>query len=74
MNRTSLARAVRPFTRALERRVPRLRILMYHRVARLPAQDQLNVTPERFERQIAWLAAHRRVVGLPAAVAEIGGA
>jgi peptidoglycan/xylan/chitin deacetylase (PgdA/CDA1 family) len=74
MNRTSLARAVRPFTRALERRVPRLRILMYHRVARLPAPDQLNVTPERFERQIAWLAAHRRVVGLPAAVAEIAGA
>ncbi len=50
---------------------PSLRILMYHRVARLGAYDQLTVTPERFEQQIAALASRWRPIGLPAAVDQL---
>jgi peptidoglycan/xylan/chitin deacetylase (PgdA/CDA1 family) len=50
---------------------PGLRILMYHRVDRLPAYDQLTVDPDRFARQMAWLARHRRLLSLPDAVAEL---
>jgi peptidoglycan/xylan/chitin deacetylase (PgdA/CDA1 family) len=40
-------------------------VLMYHRVAS-PAADPYNVcvTPERFEEQMAWLAANHEVVPL----------
>jgi peptidoglycan/xylan/chitin deacetylase (PgdA/CDA1 family) len=44
---------------------------MYHRVARLPGYDQLAVTPQRFEEQMAYLAAHCRVVSLAQAVNEL---
>jgi peptidoglycan/xylan/chitin deacetylase (PgdA/CDA1 family) len=50
---------------------PGLRILMYHRVDRLPAYDQLTVSPERFEEQIAYLAQHWRVISLAQAVTEL---
>jgi peptidoglycan/xylan/chitin deacetylase (PgdA/CDA1 family) len=50
---------------------PAVRILMYHRVARLPAYDQLTVTPERFEEQIAALKSRWRVVSLADAVREL---
>ncbi len=50
---------------------PGLRILMYHRVDRLPAYDQLTVSPERFEEQIAYLAQHCRVISLAQAVTEL---
>jgi peptidoglycan/xylan/chitin deacetylase (PgdA/CDA1 family) len=50
---------------------PGLRILMYHRVDRLPAYDQLTVSPARFEEQIAYLAQHCRVISLAQAVAEL---
>lgn len=50
---------------------PGVRILMFHRVDRLAAYDQLTVSPERFRRQMQWLAAHCRVVPLSQALAEI---
>jgi peptidoglycan/xylan/chitin deacetylase (PgdA/CDA1 family) len=50
---------------------PGLRILMYHRVDRSPAYDQLTVSPERFEEQIAYLAQHCRVISLAQAVTEL---
>ena len=62
--RLLLAAACWPATRLAEAARPGLRVLMYHRVARLGAFDQLTVTPERFEQQMRQLAAHRRVVGL----------
>ena len=52
---------------------PGIRILMYHRVDRLPAPDQLTVSPERFARQMAYLAAHHRLLGLAEAVEELEG-
>jgi peptidoglycan/xylan/chitin deacetylase (PgdA/CDA1 family) len=50
---------------------PAIRILMYHRVTRLAAFDQLTVTPERFAEQIAMLASRTRVLGLAEAVREL---
>jgi len=50
---------------------PAIRILMFHRVARLAAYDQLTVTPERFEQQIATLVSRSRVISLARAVAEL---
>ncbi|HET9933833.1 MAG TPA: polysaccharide deacetylase family protein [Polyangiaceae bacterium] len=50
---------------------PAVRILMYHRVARLPAYDQLTVTPERFDEQLEELATNFRVVSLADAFAEL---
>jgi len=50
---------------------PAVRILMYHRVARLGAYDQLTVTPERFEEQIATLVSRCRVISLAQALTEL---
>jgi peptidoglycan/xylan/chitin deacetylase (PgdA/CDA1 family) len=50
---------------------PSVRILMYHRVARLGRDDQLTVTPERFAEQAAYLASSWRVLSLAQAVAEL---
>jgi peptidoglycan/xylan/chitin deacetylase (PgdA/CDA1 family) len=50
---------------------PAIRILMYHRVTRLPGYDQLTVTPERFEDQIAALKSRWHVVTLAEAVATL---
>ncbi len=50
---------------------PGVRILMYHRVERLPGFDQLTVTPEHFAVQMRWLATHRRVVTLSQALDEL---
>ncbi len=61
-----------PATYPLSRLRPAVRILMYHRVTRLPAYDQLTVTPERFDDQMAALRASRcRVVSLAQAVADL---
>ena len=62
--RLLLAAACWPATRIAEAARPGLRVLMYHRVARLDAYDQLTVTPERFEQQMRLLAGRRKVVGL----------
>lgn len=62
--RLLLAAACWPATRLAEVARPGLRVLMYHRVARLDAFDQLTVTPERFEQQMSMLASRRQVVGL----------
>ncbi len=50
---------------------PAVRILMYHRVTRLPGYDQLTVTPERFEEQIAALKSRWHVVTLAEALATL---
>jgi len=50
---------------------PAIRILMFHRVARLPAYDQLTVTPERFGEQMAALVAGCRVISLAQALTEL---
>jgi peptidoglycan/xylan/chitin deacetylase (PgdA/CDA1 family) len=50
---------------------PSVRILMYHRVARLAGYDQLTVTPERFEDQIATLKSGWQVVNLAEAIATL---
>ncbi len=60
-----------PLTSAYYARHPSIRILMYHRVASVPAYDQLVVSPGRFEEQMEHLAARFRVIGLPDAVEEI---
>jgi peptidoglycan/xylan/chitin deacetylase (PgdA/CDA1 family) len=51
---------------------PGIRILTYHRVDRLPAYDQLTVSPARFARQMAYLAGHCRLLALGQAVEELG--
>ena len=79
MPRTALARWTRklapyaflPFVLPRYRLRPSIRILMYHRVARLDAYDQLTVVPERFERQMALLASEFRLLSLPQAVTEL---
>lgn len=50
---------------------PGVRVLMYHRVDRLPQYDQLNVTPERFEQHLKILSGTGRVVSLAAAVSSL---
>jgi peptidoglycan/xylan/chitin deacetylase (PgdA/CDA1 family) len=57
-----------PWTAAVHGVAPGIRVLMYHRVDRISSYDQLNVTPERFESQMAHLAQHHRVIGLRQAV------
>ncbi|MFZ5892887.1 MAG: polysaccharide deacetylase family protein [Myxococcota bacterium] len=52
---------------------PSVRILMYHRVTRLPKYDQLTVTPERFDEQLTALKANYRVVSLAQALNELEG-
>ncbi|MEW6560212.1 MAG: polysaccharide deacetylase family protein [Pseudomonadota bacterium] len=59
--RRLLATALLPYAKLRNALSPGLRILMYHRVARLPAYDQLTVSPERFDRQMQQLAAHKVV-------------
>lgn len=71
MTRTALASMLRPLTAARARLVPEVRILMYHRVAPLAGYDQLNVQPERFERQMAHVAGTGRAVDLSTAVAAL---
>lgn len=68
-------RSVRDLKRAARDAAARLRmrrdallggdclVLLYHRVAHLPSDpQQLAVTPERFDAQLAWLKRHRRVL------------
>jgi peptidoglycan/xylan/chitin deacetylase (PgdA/CDA1 family) len=51
---------------------PAIRILMYHRVARLGVYDQLTVTPEHFAEQMATLVSRCRVISLAQALSELG--
>lgn len=57
---------LRPFVGQSDR--PRVCILMYHRVAAVdfvdPHLDNWNVTPDVFERQIAWLARDTEIIPL----------
>ncbi len=64
-------RLARPMTRAWTRQRPGIRVLMYHRVTRTRAYDQLAVSPERFEEQMAYLAARCRLLTLAQAVREL---
>ena len=59
--RRLLATSLLPYARLRNAISPGLRILMYHRVARLDAYDQLTVSPERFAQQMQQLAAHKVV-------------
>lgn len=63
--RRLLASALLPYAQLRNTFSPGLRILMYHRVARLAVYDQLTVSPERFDQQMQQLAAHK-VVSLDA--------
>lgn len=56
--RKLLAASLLPYAALRNAVRPGLRILMYHRVARLGAYDQLTVTPERFAQQMEELARH----------------
>ena len=69
--RTTLSAGLAPLSHLYNRLRPGIRILMYHRVADLPAYDQLTVSPRRFEEHMAWLAAHQRVISLDTAVTEL---
>jgi peptidoglycan/xylan/chitin deacetylase (PgdA/CDA1 family) len=71
--RRAVATLMAPAATLHARLRPGLRVLMYHRVDRLPAYDQLTVAPERFADQMAWLARHARLLSLPAAVDELAG-
>lgn len=55
----TMARVVGTITRP---RVPTTRILTYHSVGY--RDHEMNVTPETFEAQMAWLAAHATVISL----------
>ncbi|WP_298293617.1 polysaccharide deacetylase family protein [Thiomonas sp.] len=59
--RRLLATALLPYAALQNAWHPGLRILMYHRVARLPAYDQLTVSPQRFAQHMQELARHRVV-------------
>ncbi len=69
--RRLLALVLLPFSWLRARFRPGIRILMYHRVDRLPGYDQLTVSPGRFDEHMAYLARHCRVIGLAEAVAEL---
>lgn len=56
--RKLLATAFLPYATLRNVWRPGLRILMYHRVARLAAYDQLTVSPDRFAQQMQTLAQH----------------
>jgi peptidoglycan/xylan/chitin deacetylase (PgdA/CDA1 family) len=62
--RRILALGLWPYAKVTSAMRPGLRILMYHRVANLPAYDQLTVSPSRFERQMRQLAEGHQVVSL----------
>lgn len=47
-------------------------VLIYHRVGAVGG-GQMNLAPAEFERQVEWLAAHRTVVDLDAAVDAVAG-
>lgn len=64
----AMKRAIRSTFRALSRPgASKTRILTYHSIGR--RRYEMNVTPEAFGAQMAWLAAHQRVISLEAAAA-----
>ncbi len=69
--RSLLPYAFLPATYPAYRLRPAIRILMYHRVARLGRFDQLTVTPDRFDEQLATMASRCRVISLADAVTEL---
>jgi peptidoglycan/xylan/chitin deacetylase (PgdA/CDA1 family) len=69
--RQSVPALLGPWTAAYQRLSPSVRILMYHRIDRVAAFDQLVVHPERFEEQMANLSARARVISLAQAVDEL---
>lgn len=69
--RLSLALLLWPLAAWRNRAAPGIRILMYHRVDRLPHYDQLTVSPEHFRQQLARLAQRYRVVSLTQALDEL---
>ncbi|BAU47919.1 polysaccharide deacetylase [Sulfurifustis variabilis] len=70
--RRVVPRLLLPATAVYQRWRPGIRILMYHRVVRGLPQDQLTVSPERFEEQMAVLARTRRVMSLADAALALG--
>lgn len=69
--RSALREALKPTARALAYLRPGSRILMYHRVDRLGAFDQLTVSPERFAEHAAHLAATGSVASLDSIVESL---
>ncbi|MBI3899529.1 MAG: polysaccharide deacetylase family protein [Gammaproteobacteria bacterium] len=62
---------LRPFAKGYARLRPSIRVLMYHRVDRVDGFDQLTVQPERFDEQMAYIAANHRVISLARAIDEL---
>jgi len=71
MLRNYLSASCYPFTKIYYSLYPGIRILMYHRVCPYPNYDQLVVSPQHFQEQMAWLAKKYRVISLSQAVDEI---
>ncbi len=69
--RRSAALLCLPLGWLASRFAPGIRILMYHRVNEAPEYDQLNVSPERFDAQMAHLRRHCEVLSLAAAVTRL---
>lgn len=68
----ALKRVARGTFRLLSRPgASKTRILTYHSIGR--RRHDMNVTPEAFAAQMAWLAAHQRVISLEAAAAGTDG-
>jgi peptidoglycan/xylan/chitin deacetylase (PgdA/CDA1 family) len=70
-SRDLIARTLRPFTSVYSRLRPGIRVLMYHRVRDTSPFDQLSVSLSRFEEQMAYLAAHCRLLCLDDALDEL---
>ena len=66
-----MKRTLAPLGRLLHRPASDTRILTYHSVGSRP--HEMNVTPEAFREQIAWLAATQHVISLEDAAAGIPG-
>lgn len=62
--RTLLALLCLPWALLSQRLRPGIRILMYHRVHPALGNEQLNVTPARFDAQMRFVARHTKVLPL----------
>lgn len=69
--RQLISAAVYPLARIYQGFFPGIRILMYHRVANHSNYDQLVVSLEHFEQQMAYLQKKCRVISLEQAIKEL---
>ncbi len=77
--RSSITRSLRQATKAVaaaadlvRRPDPGIVVLIYHRVG-AGSGGQMDLPPERFDRQLRWLVEHHRVLDLDAAADELAG-